>query len=403
MPTTLIGRIVLLDLVKVTLLATTAISALLVGGGAMVEANKLGLDPTRVLRLLPLLLPPTLPYTLPVSLLFATTFVYSRLSANQEIVALKAGGVHAMRILAPGISLALLVSGGGIYLSDQFIPQCHQTMNRMIMEDLESSIYSYLKQTGSIARPDFPYEIFVQDVRNERLVHATFKHRANDGRYDFVAQAEEATLEVVQPAVGASESTDPVVNIRLINHVVLSKEGRGRFQDQTYQMPMPQEFATRELKSDTLTSSECRIQAREHLRQSNLADFDLAIMGAWGSLQGDNTRFAGMMSGNRVFSERQARKSREMYGETHSRWAQSFAALGFVLLGGPVGILFQRRDFLQTFFVCFLPIVLIYYPAMVLAQNLIKEGIAPPSWSTWTPVVVLILVSFPLLRRVIRH
>ena len=50
----------------------------------------------------------------------------------------------------------------------------------------------------------------------------------------------------------------------------------------------------------------------------------------------------------------------------------------FVLLGAPVGILFARRDFLSAFITCFVPIILIYYPLMLLGMNLGKEGLLEP-------------------------
>ncbi len=402
MPTSLLGRLVFFDLVKITLLTLTGMSGLFVVTQAMAEAGKLGIEPIRIVLMLPYLIPPTLPYTMPVSILFAVTFVYSRMSGNQEIVAMKAGGIHVLRIIQPAIFLGVIATGVGIYLADQLIPTCHRKMTEAILADLESSIISYLRQTGEISKPEFPYEIFVKEVRDDRLISATFKHRGPNGKYDFMAQAEEATLDVV-PASASMPTEGPSIRLRLLNHHVLSKEGRGYFHDQTYPMPVPTHLAKTELKSDAFTASDCRTEANRYRESALYADFDIATAGAWGVMKGDPTPLATMITENRMYSTRQVRKSRELNAEVHSRLAQAVAALTFVLVGCPIGILFQKRDFLQTFFVCFLPIVTIYYPALILSQNLVKEGIVVDWISIWSPTVLMILFAYPLYKRVVQH
>ncbi|MBY0588984.1 LptF/LptG family permease [bacterium] len=402
MPTSLLSRLVFFDLIKITLLTLTGMSGLFVVTQAMVEAGKLGIEPIRIVMMLPYLIPPTLPYTMPVSILFAVTFVYSRMSGNQEIVAMKAGGIHVLRIIQPAILWGIVCSGVGIYLADQMIPTCHRKVTQSILDDLETSILSYLRQTGEICKPDFPYEIFVKEVRDDRLINATFKHRAPNGKYDFMAQAEEATLDVV-PASATVPAEGPSIRLRLLNHHVLSTEGRGFFQDQTYPMPVPVHLAKAELKTESYSSRECQKEAGRYRQTAVYADFDLATSGAWSLLKGDPTPFSSMVTENRSYSVRQVRKSRELDAEVHCRLAQAVAALTFVLVGCPIGILFQKRDFLQTFFVCFLPIVTIYYPALILSQNLVKEGLVVDWISVWSPTVLMILLSIPLYRQVIRH
>ena len=60
------------------------------------------------------------------------------------------------------------------------------------------------------------------------------------------------------------------------------------------------------------------------------------------------------------------------------RIALACGSFFFVLLGAPVGILFARRDFLSAFITCFVPIIILYYPLMLLGVNLGKDGHAQP-------------------------
>src|SRR5262249_33127981 len=51
--------------------------------------------------------------------------------------------------------------------------------------------------------------------------------------------------------------------------------------------------------------------------------------------------------------------------EPHRRWANGFSCLCFVVLGVPLAIRRRNADFLTNFFMCFLPILIIYYPLLM--------------------------------------
>ena len=69
-----------------------------------------------------------------------------------------------------------------------------------------------------------------------------------------------------------------------------------------------------------------------------------------------------------------------------------------------VSVIFRlrNRDMLTSFFLCFLPILIVYYPLLVFGVDGAKDGRLPP-WSVWTGNVLLLLWGFYLLRRVIRY
>jgi lipopolysaccharide export system permease protein len=75
-----------------------------------------------------------------------------------------------------------------------------------------------------------------------------------------------------------------------------------------------------------------------------------------------------------------------------------------VLLGAPVGILFARRDFLSAFISCFVPIILIYYPLLLMGMNLGKEGLLAP-WIAllFGNAVLGMLAGFFALPPVLKH
>ena len=88
--------------------------------------------------------------------------------------------------------------------------------------------------------------------------------------------------------------------------------------------------------------------------------------------------------------------------EPTRRWANGFSCLFFVLLGVPAGILMRNSDALTSFFACFLPILVIYYPFLYLGVNQAKLGLLSSS-AVWTGNVVLAVCGAWLLRRVQRY
>jgi hypothetical protein len=50
-----------------------------------------------------------------------------------------------------------------------------------------------------------------------------------------------------------------------------------------------------------------------------------------------------------------------------------------------------------------LPIITLYYPAMILGFNVFKEGQGELIVTLWSPTIVMCMLAIPILRRVVRH
>ena len=88
--------------------------------------------------------------------------------------------------------------------------------------------------------------------------------------------------------------------------------------------------------------------------------------------------------------------------EPYRRWANGFTCLCFALIGTPVAMLWRHVDVLTNFFVCFLPILAVYYPLLMLGEDLSTSGKLWPI-SFWTGNVILTIPAIWLLRWIVRH
>jgi lipopolysaccharide export system permease protein len=88
--------------------------------------------------------------------------------------------------------------------------------------------------------------------------------------------------------------------------------------------------------------------------------------------------------------------------EPWRRWANGFSCLCFVLIGAPVAIRLRFSEFIASFFICFLPILVVYYPLIAVSVKQAKYGAMPPQ-AVWLGNFVLALAGVWLLRKVIRY
>ena len=99
-----------------------------------------------------------------------------------------------------------------------------------------------------------------------------------------------------------------------------------------------------------------------------------------------------------------ARKDELRYrAEIHNRFSMSASCCFFAFLGGPFAMLQARRQFITSFILCFLPILIMYYPVMFLMINLCKTGTLEPWWAMWVPNLVIGGIGLLVLRKVVQH
>ena len=67
-----------------------------------------------------------------------------------------------------------------------------------------------------------------------------------------------------------------------------------------------------------------------------------------------------------------------------------------------MAIRLRNSDFLTSFFLCFAPILAVYYPVMMYGIDGAKNGTIPP-FSVWAGNLILVVWGAYLLRKVIRY
>ena len=131
------NRYILWEVTKLFSIALVAFTAIIMLGGLAQQLALEGLGTMAIIELLPYLLPIGLQFGLPPTLLFAVCSVYGRISADNEVVAIKAAGVNPLKIISPTLILAFMVSLLAVWLNDIAFSWGAPGINRVVLLSLE--------------------------------------------------------------------------------------------------------------------------------------------------------------------------------------------------------------------------------------------------------------------------
>jgi lipopolysaccharide export system permease protein len=390
-------RYILLELAKVFLIFLFGLTMMMIIVGVVREAAMQSLPLGQVMRLIPYILPDALRVAVPVSLLLATTSVYGRMSGANEVVAVKALGISPMLLLWPAYIAAFFLSLVTVWLNDMAVSWGRNGARQVVVESVEEIVYGLLRTQHSYSTPSFA--IHVRTVIDQRLIEPTLTLQDRKGGSPITISADEAELH--------ADMVQRVLRITLRNGI-FDMGGKISLQDPDVQVqeipfddvskaqttpPGPSWLALWEIPKQ-------EAEQRELLRKMEL---DLAARAAYQMLCGefDALRGVGWEKREEGLALQRSQIHRLM-AEPHRRWSAGFACLCFAWIGAPMAIRLRNRDFLTSFFLCFLPILIVYYPLLAFSVDGAKSGALPP-YSVWLGNMLLMLWGLLLLRRVMRY
>jgi lipopolysaccharide export system permease protein len=393
----ILTRYVLAELVKVFLISLVALTLMMIIVGVVREASQQSLPLAQIVQLLPFILPEALTVAVPVTLLLAVTSVYGRFSGSNEVVAVKALGISPMKILWPAIILAFLLSLTTVKLNDLAVSWGRNGARSVVIDSVEEIAYSMLRMRHRYSSPNFA--INVKGVEGRRLLSPTISIPAQGNTPPTTITADWAELR--------SDHERHVLKI-VLHDAVFDMEGRGivRYRG-IFEREIELRAASRANQmSDTPSWMPLRHIAREKIKQKKaIEEFEQeqAARAAYQMLCGD---FEGLSSPEwkTRAHERVLLKGRlyRLDLEPHRRWSAGFSCLCFAWVGAPLAILLRKSDFLAVFFICFLPILIVYYPLMIYGIDGAKGGTVP-AYGVWSGNLLLLACGEWLRRKVIRY
>jgi lipopolysaccharide export LptBFGC system permease protein LptF len=137
---------IFLDLFKIFMMTSGALAGIMSFGGMLKPLMSGGLDAGQVAKILGYLSPAMSAYSFPIAALFAATVVYGRLSADNEIVAARAGGISFFSLAVPALVLGLLVSLWSILFLCFVVPNFTLKVEKVIYSNTAQIVANMIAQ-----------------------------------------------------------------------------------------------------------------------------------------------------------------------------------------------------------------------------------------------------------------
>ena len=314
--------------------------------------------------------PETMQWTVPIALLVSSILVFSRLSADSEIAAMRACGVNLLTVMRWPLAFALLCTFVCLFVNNEIVPRGHE-----VRRTLKAKVSV---QTGlSVLEPgrvidDFPRVKLYFSRKEGNWLHDLVVLDFSNPKFDRLITADKALVTQEGKDVGFElyhMTVDPMDE----NHRTMARANRF-----VYTMTNVIKRATYVKRNKDFRFGEMF----DHMRLLKKALASPPSEGKVGKVQRDFARRE--LSGDKV--------------ELNKRFVFAMASLCFVMIGIPLGIRSQRKESTVGMAIS-LAVSLGYYVVVILMISC--EGVhwIHPEVLIWLPVVACLILAAKLMKR----
>ncbi len=358
----LIARSVLFEVVRNflgALTATTGVAFFMLCITFLKRTPGIGLG--FLVDVFPLFFPMALQFTLPLAVLTGVVMTFSRMAQDGEVTALAAAGIPIGVFARPVLAWAAIIAVLGFGLTDLAAPFAAGKLRqarRDIIHQLQTAFRSGLCDLD-FGRGRISFQSFHGSEFKDLCLEW---HRA-DGA-PILWRAERGSISVTDDdrVVIALENAQEVLGRKTKHGEVSIRLGRAEVE--------------RSL-GDIVGDSTMR------RKRTGLQASELAYVARRGIARAPGTRL----------------NSLDALEELARRTALSAAVFFFALIGIPLGLLSARGGRVGALLFGIGPVLIVYFPLVLLAANVGRRGTLPAFPALWTGNVLLLVVGLALLRR----
>ncbi len=391
-----ITRYVIFELLKVFFMTLAAITLFMVVVVGVQEARRQGLGFGPTFRLIPYTLPVAMRVSIPASILLAVCAVFGRMSADNEIVALKSMGISPISILQPSWVLGFAASLFAVFVNDLAVSWGRPGLERVVQESIEQIAYGLLKTGQPFSTANF--SLSVAGVEGKQLLRPTLVLHTTDGSPETIVTARIAEMR-------RNEEQQSLSIVLTDGLVEVGEKGVFAFPD-TFVHEIPLADSVQAANSSSPSNLSLRDMSGETSAQRHQLDRlqqEMATRAAYLMLSGNLQELTSPeWELLRLREDQSHTRLERLRSEPWRRWANGFSCLCFTLVGAPVAMRMRNANLFTTFFSCFGPILGTYYPLLAYGVDRAKCGALPP-YAVWLGNTVYLLVGILFLRWARRH
>src|SRR5437588_10358494 len=311
-------------------------------------------------------LPFSLSFTIPWGLLTAILLVFGRLSADNELIALRSNGVSVPRVCVSLAGIALACTVICLWLNVQAAPAAQEKLRSTIF-DLATRNPMALFGSDQVIDQCHGRKIYVGKKEGNKLENITV----------FELNQNSLAVKVTYARTGMLEAD--LANKQILMHLY---QARYQARDEKNPLDLTKIRDGINMAEGTLPISLEELYEKEKQRPSRSA---LSVEQLLEQLKSVNQR------------ERSASRT-----EINKRFSFPFACVAFAIIGVPLGVTAHRRE-TSIGFAMGLIVAVAYFLFVIIADTLRGNPKVHPELLIWIPNVLFIILGALLFRRLARQ
>jgi LPS export ABC transporter permease LptG/LPS export ABC transporter permease LptF len=354
-----------------------------------------------VAHLLWLSLPNIIVLTVPMSLLFGTLIAFGRLSADSEIIAMRASGIAAQTVFRPVFVFSFIAFLLNFYLMNVLLPRGNSELQKLRVELFTSGIETELKP-----------RLFYDEYENLIIYIDDVDRRTGQWKGVFVADSRDEAKEqpplttpqqVRQSQAPAAASQMAFAAQRGGQKVIVAQSGNLSIVNPGKQIWLNLRKAESHVwdprKPDRYDYNHNDVQRLRLPSRDTATGLDPSKSYIRSFREMDLKELFEQVRLLRNTPDREAYWAAKV--QIHKMFVFPFACIVFGVLGLPLGIT-NRRGGKSSGFSLSIGIILVYYVMNNNGEHLAVTGKVSPAVAMWAPNVLLLAIGLYLLNRVNR-
>lgn len=322
-----------------------------------------GVDIISVMKVFLFMMPYLLTYTLPIAALTAILLSLGRFSSDNEIIAIRASGVNMFSLIAPLLTVGVILSLILVVFNDRVIPYAHYASRKTLIEVGMKNPTAAI-EPGVFINSFEKYTLFIYQVdqRKNRLGNIRIYEPQGENkptrtivakRGEFIAIPEKqiVKLKLMEGTSDEPDPENPTSFYKLNFKTYFITLNLAQKQDKDKIEKKPKDMTIKELRDEIAKMKKTGIDPMPLLTEIN------------------------------------------------EKIALAFSCFTFILLGIPLAIITRRREKSINFGISFI-IVGLYYLLLMGSEALSLQGYVNPGIAMWLPNILLGLAGMILTFRV---
>ncbi|HEY3308461.1 MAG TPA: LPS export ABC transporter permease LptF [Desulfuromonadaceae bacterium] len=309
-----------------------------------------------IFRMILYLMPSFLVFTIPMAFLLAVLLAFGRLSADNEITVMKAGGISLIQLMPPVLLCGLTTTLITLWISTVAVPWGNSAFKRLSIEVVKQNATVTIRE--KVFWDDIPGIVLYTEHYDEEhhALKGVIIHDGRDPKHSM-------TIFAANGKIGCTPNQQDICLV--LNNGSIHIAGKA----DDYRL----------VKFGEYFMTVAGVGKGVGIIKNEL---DMGINELRQAIDKPATALAVRL---------------KMQAELHGRFAFPFASLVFAVVAVPLGLQNRRSGKSAGFFTS-IAILLAYYLLLSLLRTLAEKGAVPPALALWLPNLIFLLLGWLLLR-----